>query len=226
MYRARMDFLFRALAPGLGLVVLSVGFLVLAPVLLYIIARWRSDAPDPHLGLKFALHTFALAAFQVALLGAALLIYMFISPGTAEKGTSGYRAAVGFIIPGASMLAVHVVLLRRTNDEAMPLVRRLFWGYNLLLTGLVAFVSLIFGFQMLLAKGSTGGLGHLAGAMIVVYGTAWTLIGFKFGQLVLGPPSAQPEVAPSVAPVPPTPAAQSSTSLPALGGGSYPPIDK
>lgn len=220
-----MDFLFRALAPGLGLVVLTVGFLVLAPVLLYIVARWRSQTPDPHLGLKFALHYFALAAFQILLAGAALLIYMFISPGTAEKGTAGYRAAVGFIIPSAMLLAIHVVLLRRTNDDAFPLVRRLFWGYNLVVTGLVAFAALIFGFQMLLAKGSTGGLGHLAGAMVVVYGTAWALLGVKFGQLVLDAPATSTDV-PSAAPVQPTPPAQSHTNLPALGGGSYPPIDR
>jgi hypothetical protein len=226
MYVAHMDFLFRALAPGLALVVLTVGFLVLAPVLLYIVARWRSEAPDPHLGLKFALHHFAFAAFQIVLVGVTLLIYMFISPATAEKGTAGYRAAVAFIIPGASLLAVHVVLLRRTNDEAMPLVRRLFWGYNLIITGLAAFGALLLGFQMLLAKGSTGGLGHLAGAMVVVYGTAWALLGLKFGQLVLGAAPAAHVEREAAAPVPHTLPASSSTSLPALGGGSYPPIEK
>jgi hypothetical protein len=218
-------FLLRALGPGVALTLLSVGFLVVAPVLLYVVARWRTSAPDPHLGLKFALHYFALAAFQIALAGAALLIYMFISPGTAEKGTAGYRAAVGFLIPAATVLAVQIVLLRRTNDEVMPHVRRLFLGYNFVITGLVAFFALILGFQMLLAKGPTGGLGHLAGSMVVVYGTAWALVGLKFSQLVLGTTTTPVEYEPP-AQIPPTPPASSSTGLPALGGGSYPPIDK
>ena len=223
-------FLFRALAPGAAITLASVGFLVLAPAIIYFMARWRSNRDgvhDPHLGLKFALHYFALAAFQLLLAGVALLIYMLISPGTAEKGTSGYRAAVGFIMPAGMVLAIHVVLLKRTNDAVFSLMRRLFLGYNLLVTGLVAFVALVLGFQMLMAKGSTAGVGHMAGAMIVVYGTAWALLGFKLGQLVLGiAPNVHTEIdVPAAQPVAPTPPAQSHTALPALGGGSFPPID-
>jgi hypothetical protein len=224
-------FLFRALAPGAAITLASVGFLVLAPFIIYLMARWRSNREgviDPHLGLKFALHYFALAAGQLLLAGVALLIYMLISPGTADKGTSGYRAAVGFMMPAGMVLAIHIVLLKRTNDAVHSLVRRLFLGYNLLVTGLVAFVALVLGFQMLMTKGSTGGVGHAAGAMIVVYGTAWAMLGFKFGQLVLGlAPSVHTQIdMPMVPPVMPTPPSQSSTGLPALGGGSFPPIDQ
>jgi hypothetical protein len=225
-------FLFRTDAPVVVAITFVIAFLIIAPLILYLIARWRSarDAsPDPQLGIKFALHYFAMAAFQIALAGAALLIYNLISPGTAEKGTAGYRIAMGLIIPSSVVLAAHIGLLRRTNDDAFPGVRRLFWRYNMLVTGMIAFVALLFGFQALFAKGSTFGMGHLAGSMVVVYGAAWAIVGFKFGQMVLGgpPPGGGMPIEPTVAPpVSPTPAAQSQTGLPALGGGSFPPIDQ
>ena len=233
MYRARMDlFLFRTVAPLALVLSLALALLVIAPLVLYLIARWRAHRDgiyDPHLGLKLALHFFAANAFQLGLAGAAMLIYMLISPSTHDKG-DGYRAAIGFIIPAVIVLVVHVGLLKRTNDDALPGVRRLFLGYTVLLTGLVAFFALVLGFQALFAKGSTGGVGHMAGAMIVVYGTAWAVIGFKYGQEVLGtgspPPSYPVEHVVPAAPIVPTPPAQTQTGLPVLGGGSYPPIDQ
>jgi hypothetical protein len=233
MYRPRMDlFLFRTVAPTVIAITFLMVVLVLAPFFLYVIARWRApkDLPDTQLGLKFALHYFAMAAFQILLAGAALLIYMLISPGTADKGSSGYRTAIGLILPAALVLAGHIHLLKRTNDETFPSVRRLFWGYNMLVTGIVAFFALVLGFQALFAKGSTLGLGHLAGSMVVVYGAAWAIVGFKFGQLVLGvPPGGGPSqmIDPTAAPpIHPTPPAQTQTGLPVLGGGSFPPIDR
>lgn len=217
--------LFRSVGPLVVGLILGLAFLVVAPVVLYLIARWRTAAPDPQLGLKFALHYFAMAAFQVLLAGGALLIYNLISPGTAEKGTSGYRVAMGLVIPAGIVFAAHIGLLRRTNDDAQPGVRRLFWGYNMLVTGILGFVALLFGFQALFAKGPTFGLGHAAGSMVVVYGAAWAIIGFKFGQLVLGPSAGPPEYA-AAPPVMPTPPAQAHTGLPALGGGSFPPITR
>lgn len=221
-------FLFRTVAPMVATIAFVLAFLVLAPLVLYVIARWRDAGADPQLGLKFALHYFAMAAFQVLLAGLSLLIFNLISPGTADKGTSGYRIAMGLIIPAGLVLAAHVGLLKRTNDDAYPNVRRLFWGYNLLVTGILAFVALLLGFQALFAKGPTFGMGHFAGSMVVVYGAAWAIVGFKYGQLVLGgPPSSGGTIEP-MAPPPmiPTPPAQSHTGLPALGGGSFPPINE
>lgn len=221
-----MDLLFRTVAPTVVAITFLVVFLVMAPLILYVVARWRAGA-DPQLGLKFALHYFAMSAFQVLLAGGALLIYMLISPGTADKGSGGYRVAIAFIIPAGIVLAAHVGLLKRTNDEAFPSVRRLFWGYNMLLTGIVAFLALVLGFQALFAKGSTFGMGHMAGSMVVVYGTAWAIVGFKFGQLVLGTPPASGGGAIAVAtaaPMHPVSSAQ-TPGLPSLGGGSFPPIE-
>jgi len=214
-------FLLRSFGPVLGLVTLMMAALIVAPALLYVIARWRAHRepfPDTQLGLKFAFHYFAISAFQLALAGGALLVYMLISPGS-DKGT-GYRTAFGLILPAGIVLALHLSMLQRTNDRALPGVRRLFLGYNFLVTGIVAFFALVLGFQALLQKGSAHGLGHLAGAMIVVYGGAWVAIGYQLAQLVLGdsfgaggPPQ---EI---VTPVVPTPSAPGEGGLPALGGG-------
>ncbi|MBA3500028.1 MAG: hypothetical protein M4D80_11985 [Myxococcota bacterium] len=228
-------FLFRTVAPTVVAITFLMVVLVLAPFFLYLLVRWRASRdslplPDTQLGLKFALHYFAMSAFQILLAGGALLIYMLISPGTAEKGTSGYRVALALMIPAGIILAAHLHLLKRTNDDSFPSVRRLFWGYNMIITGIVAFFALVLGFQALFAKGPTLGVGHMAGSMVVVYGAAWAIVGFKFGQLVLGtPPSGGPSqmIDPTLAPpIIPTPPAQSHTGLPSLGGGSFPPIDR
>jgi hypothetical protein len=100
----------------------------------------------------------------------------------------------------------------------------------MIVTGIVAFFALVLGFQALFAKGPTLGVGHMAGSMVVVYGAAWTIVGFKFGQLVLGTPAAgagsSAMIDPTAPPVVPTPPAQTQPGLPSLGGGSFPPIDR
>jgi hypothetical protein len=108
----------------------------------------------------------------------------------------------------------------------LPGVRRLFWGYNMIVTGMIAFVAFMFGFQALFAKGSTFGMGHLAGSMVVVYGAAWAIVGFKYGQMVLGGPTGGIGSEPTAMPIIPTPPAPPQSGLPALGGGSFPPIDR
>lgn len=223
-------FLFRAVGPVLTATAILLALLAVPPLVLYLIARWRAHRDgiaDPQLGLKCALYYFATCALQLGLAGAALLIYMLISPSSGDK-SAGYRAAIGFIIPAGLVLVAHVGLLKRTNDEYFPGVRRLFYGFAMIVIGLVAFFALVLGFQALFMKGSTHGVGHTAGAMIVVYGTAWALIGYRYGQLVLPGGGAAPGGTIQPAPyVPPaqTPPAQTQTGLPILGGGSYPPIE-
>lgn len=223
-------FLLRSVGPMLAVVTLVLAALIVAPALLYVIARWRAHRepfPDGQLGLKFALHYFAISAFQLALAGGALFIYLLISPGT-DKG-EGYRTALGLLLPAGIVLAIHVAFLKRTNDRELPGVRRLFLGYNVLVTGLLAFFALVLGFQALVQKGSSHGLGHLAGAMIVVYGGAWAGTGYKLAQLVLGPDLGAGTGGPphEVVPPPgaPTHPGVGPTGLPSLGGGAYPPID-
>lgn len=217
-------FLMRVIEGSLGLVTGFVVPLIVVPMVLYVLARWRAarDAtPDSQIGIKFALHYFASIGLQLALLGAAMLLYTIISPGSGGKG-EGYRAAFAMLIPAGLVLGAHLAVLPRTNDFEYPNVRRLFAGYNLLVIGLVGVIALVIGFQALFAKGNTG-IGHAAASATMIYCTAWGLLGWRFARMSLGePPPAtmEPPVAISQTPVP------GASGLPVLGGGSFPPIDR
>ncbi len=228
-------FMLRALAgPMMAIVTMLVSITIFVPIILYVIARWRaSKGPeDQHLGLKVALHYFAVTGLHLALAGLTLLVWTMISSGPSEMKSVFYRIAMGMLIPAVLVQAAHLSLLRRTNDAQVTGVRRLFAGYNLIITGLLGFIALVMAFQALLAKGSSGEVGRVAGAMVLVYGTAWAVIGWKFGQTVLpgggastgtgtltmsAPQSGIPEV-PAAAPA-------TTSGLPSLGGGAYPPIE-
>jgi hypothetical protein len=228
--------LFRILPAATAVVSILVTLTLFGPMVLYVLARWRAHrvpVADPHLGLKFALHWFATSAFHLALVGAAILIFTIIGPGRSSAKGEMFRAAFAMLVPAGIVLGVHLMLLRRTNDDEVPGVRRLFLGYNMIITGLVGFIALATGFQLLFAKGgSTQGMGHMAGSAILVYGGAWAALGFRFGQLVLGGASglgAYPEVVPPGRSEPPPPrasAAGGGAGLPPLGGGAYPPLDR
>jgi hypothetical protein len=167
----------------------------LFPLLLYIIARWRDikspAGPDPQLGLKFALHFFRIQSYQLLLFGAAMLLYAMLSKEM--KGPMRefiYRPAFGFLVPSAIVFGVATAMLGKTNNYGYPNVGRLLNGYNLMVTGLVGFAALIWGFQMLFQKGESGELGRIAWTGILVYTTAWVVQGALFGRAVLDAPPA------------------------------------
>jgi hypothetical protein len=230
----------RLAGPMMAIITMLVSLTIFVPIVLYVIARWRAhrnpEVVDGHLGLKVALHYFAISAFQLGLAGLALLVWGMISSAPSEAKSIVYRIAFGMIVPAALVQAAHLSLLRRTNDAVAPGVRRLFGGYNLIVTGLFGFIALIMAFQALFAKGSSGEMGRIAGAMVVVYGTSWAVLGWRFGSAVLGgggggASAAPPAMATSV-PAPSSPAATSAAAapssgggLPSLGGGAFPPIE-
>lgn len=199
--------------------VIAVGFA------LYVVARWRAQRDavvDSQLGLKLALGFFALVAFQLVLLGLALLVYAALSGERGDAKGELYRTAFGLLVPGAIVLGTHLAMLRRTNQAMFPGVRRLVLGFNLVVTGMIAFVGLVLAFQAVFKRGSAGEEGRIAGAMTLVYGGAWATLGWQFGRAVLAgyaPPSAMPDV------VLPSSPAESQPTLPKLGGGSFPPLD-
>jgi hypothetical protein len=222
--------------PGVGAAaaLVLVPIVMFGPMVLYLIARWRDHrAPmaDPQLGLKFAMHLFATTALNILLLGTAFLIYTLISPGSSSLKGDWYRIAFALLVPAGIVLGVHLAMIRRTNDFEVPGVRRLFLGYNLIVFGSIGFFSLLFAFQMLFMKGSTGGAGHLAGSLVLVYCTAWALLGWRFSQTVFGDWSGgagripDDAGAPRQPPPQQPPAAAGGAGLPALGGGNYPPIE-
>src|SRR5512133_3869587 len=104
------SFVIRALAaPVLGWLLTTV--LLAAPLVLYVIARWRAQrdpAPDPQLGIKLALHYFMLVGFQIALLGGVMLIYAVISSQPSEAKGSALRTALALVIPGGLVYATHL----------------------------------------------------------------------------------------------------------------------
>jgi hypothetical protein len=197
---------------------------LLLPFVLYVVARWRAfKAPvgDPQLGIKVALGYFMVTAFQVLLAGGAALLYAIITSDE-DKGMI-YRAAFGLIVPGALVYFSHASLLRMTNQEAFPSVRRMLAGYNLLLTGMIGMTALVAAFEALFQKGSSHGFGRAAAAGVLVYGSAWALCGWRFARMVLGDRNGPPDgVAPPAAPPAAPPPAQ--PGLPPLGGGAFPPI--
>lgn len=224
-------FLMSALGgPMAAMIAAMVTMTMFAPIVLYVIARWRAHRDplvDHQLGIKFALHYFAMTAFQLALAAGVVLVWAMISKVPSEYKGTFYRTAFGLLVPAGIVLAAHLALLKRTNDDQRTGVRRLFLGYNLIVTGLFGFIALIMTFQALFAKGSSGEIGRVAGAMILVYGTSWGLIGYKFAQLALGRPSDTGGPSETFAtPSSPTTPVSSGGGLPPLGGGAYPPIDR
>ena len=200
--------------------------LVIGPLLIYPLARWkahREPVLDTQLGIKVALHYFQLIAFQMLLVGGVMLLWTIISK-VEDKGEF-YRAAFGFLVPAGIVFAAHMVLLKRTNDDQFPNVRRLFLGYNLMVVGLIGFIVLVAGFQALFAKGSSGDMGRLFLAAVLVYCGAWAACGIQFGRLVMGGYSnlGGPPGNVMTPPAPQPPQAQQS-GLPPLSSGAYPPI--
>lgn len=233
--------LFRMLPAATAVISIVVTLTLFGPLVLYVIARWRAHrtpVPDPQLGFKFALHWFATSALHLTLVGTVLLVFTIIGPGPSSAKGDMYRAAFAMLVPAFLVLAIHTMLLKRTNDLEVPGVRRLFLGYNTIVTGLVGFVALVMGFQLLFAKGSVAPMGHLAAAAILVYCSAWAGLGWRLSQLVLGdwsggaggiPDEVVPPRGPAQQPPPASSAAGGggggAPGLPSLGGGSYPPIE-
>lgn len=217
----RMAPAFAAMLPLLA------GTVLFVPLVLYIVARWRANREphvDPQLGAKFALHFFASIGLQLGLAGLMMLLFTMIRPG--EGKSEEYRVAFGMIVPAGLLIALHVGMLTKTTDAQLPNVRRLFTGYNLFCVGIIGFFAVVLGFQVLFAKGSQKPFSHFVGAMVLVYCPAWGVLGWRLSELVKGDRSGGGAASPPMRmPEPIMPASTSSTQLPSLGGGAYPPID-
>jgi hypothetical protein len=202
---------------------------LIVPAVLYVIARWRAQreaVADPQLGIKVALSCFAVTAFQLVLAGVTLVIYGVLSGAPSDTRGTFYRSGLGLVLPAGIVLATHLALLARTNQERFPQVRRLFDGFNLLVTGVLGFAALVLAFESLFKRGSSHELGRLAGAAVLVYGSAWAAVGVRFGRGVLDARAdeASPRPLPPLPVLPETPVPIDAPTLPSLGGGAFPPI--
>ncbi len=180
-------FMFRIMESFL-IPVVAVG--VMAPVVLYVVARWRDQREpmgDPQLGAKFALGYFKWQGYQVAIAGVAVLLWSITTKSSGEMREQIYRPAFGALIPGLLVFGVAAWALTRTNDRERPQVGRLLAGYNLMLSGLIGFVFLVAAFQTLFAKGDSGDPGRLIWSFAVVYVGAWIVqTALYLGELGIG----------------------------------------
>ncbi len=207
---------------------LVVWMLLIGPLLIYPLARWKTNREafaDDQVGIKVAIHYFKMVAMHFLLIGGLMLLWTIISKGGGSK-SSMYRAAFGFLVPAGIAYAAHFVFQKRTNDDVAPTVRRLFHGYNLIITGLFGFTFLVLATQVLFAKGSSGDEGRLIYAGMLVYGGAWVGLALQFSRLVLGNSgmSAGPPTSLGTQ-QPPVSQASGGPSLPPLGS-AFPPIDQ
>ena len=119
-------------------------FLWLFPVA-YLILRWRAyreQAPnDPHLGVKSALYYFKTLAYHVMLVGTFCLIFGLINDHIREQMM---RMGAGLLLGGAIIYGAHAFIIdKRTNPLQFPAVARIYNGFNLVMTGLVAMAAVI-----------------------------------------------------------------------------------
>jgi hypothetical protein len=149
---------------------------IFGPMVLYLVARWRDQReplPDPQLGLKFALNFFKWQGYQVALVGVAVLIWSILTSMPSEFRETLWRPAFGALVPGLLVFGVASYALTRTNHLERPQVGRLIAGFNMMLTGIVGFGTLVMAFQVLFAKGESGEPGRTIWSFTVVYVGAW-----------------------------------------------------
>ena len=184
----------------------------MAPFILYIVARWRdarSPAPDPQLGLKFALCFFRLQGYQILLVGTTMLLFSILMKGEgrfmSEIREMIYRPAFGLIVPGAIVFGVASSMLPRTNQAEYPNVGRLFAGYNLMMVGMVGFAALVMLFVLMFQKGDMGQAGRVAWSAVLVYTTAWVVQAITFAKYVFERPPPSSLEPPSSPPPPPAP---------------------
>lgn len=194
---------FEILGAAAGAMTAIIVVSMLAPLLLYVIARWRdnrSPYPDPQLGLKFTLHFFRVQAFQLLLIGTAMLLFSMLGKNLGEGREFIYRPAFGFLVPAGIIFGVTSVMLGKTNNYGYPIVARVWNGYNLLVTGMIGFAVFVMAFQILFQKGKSGNEGRMIWSAVLVYTTAGVALGAMFSRQVLDappPPMTPPPLGPT-----------------------------
>lgn len=149
-------------------------FLWLFPVA-YLILRWRAyreQAPkDPHLGIKAALYYFKTLAYHVMLVGTFCLLFGAINEYVRENMM---RLGAGLLLGGAIVYGAHAFIIdKRTNTQQFPAVARIYNGFNLVMTGLVAMAAVIATLVMLFAEHTPAMVIRGALVLLLVYGAAW-----------------------------------------------------
>ena len=216
------------LDPTVFIVPILLGLIVVGPLVLYPVARWKASRepyPDPQLGLKCALHYFRIVSFHLLLVGAVVVLWALFRKASAGRGDL-YRLGFGLVLPAALVFGAHVMLLMRTNDHVFGAVRRLSFGYNLVVTGLLGLIALVLASKTLFAKGPASDAERICFAALLVYVPAWIGCAWHFMTVLdVGSNAAPPQNI-----VPPAPMANAAggaqgPGLPSLGGG-FPPVNQ
>lgn len=200
-YGSPMASMFGMLGAVIPILITIMMISMMAPALLYIIARWRQHregTQDPQLGIKFALCFFRQVGYQIMLM-AGFMVLWGITSKLVWKGHRDdiIRPAFGMLVPALIVWGVHNLALQRTNRIQFPGVEKLYAGYNLIVTGLVGFIGLILVFQSLFGKGESGEGGRIAWSLALVYTSAWAAQGVVFLNRVLDTPSSSSMAPPS-----------------------------
>jgi hypothetical protein len=163
---------------------------VAAPVVMYIVARWRTyrdgGPPDPQIGLKVAISWFRLASYQLLLCGGFMLLYGIIGDLGDRGKEEVMRIAGGLMFPAAIIYAAHHVALGFTNASERPMVVRMFSGFNLIQTGIIGFTALMLAGILLFQKNTPTQLNRMAWSLVLVYVPAWCGQGMFMARELLG----------------------------------------
>jgi hypothetical protein len=126
----------------LGFVLL---FLLVAPLFpfIYVVVRWRSaGAREPGAGTFAALLYFRTAGILLALAGAANLTYGWFS--TTPQNELQTRLSWGMLTGSGAFLGLNLLLLLRFGPHPeLATARRVFTGFLMVMSGLVAFTALV-----------------------------------------------------------------------------------
>ncbi len=117
-------------------------FSIIPPaVAVYILIKWRAyrdgAVNDPLLGAKTLFYFFRTIAYQILLLGTALIFYAVLNAEFDNEAKIGLGLFTG---GGLIFLLFHFLRHRLLNAE---LVKRVFNGFNLIVAGIIAMISMI-----------------------------------------------------------------------------------
>ncbi|MHC4548422.1 MAG: hypothetical protein ACYTEZ_06555 [Planctomycetota bacterium] len=129
-------------------------FLLVAPLFpfIYVVLRWRAEGRhEPGAGTHAALLYFVIAGILLALAGAANLTYGWVS--TTELDEELHRLSWGMFLGSLVFLLLNVGLLRLQGPRPeLRDARRVFAGFLMVMSGLVAFTVLVLLFVTIFQK--------------------------------------------------------------------------
>jgi hypothetical protein len=170
------------MSQGIGMMSTLVYALLWTIPLVYVVLRWRAyrdgGPADPQLGLKVLLHAFQSYGLFTALIGIGCILYALLPPASNDQVL---RIGLPLLIIGGVVFFAHaVVIARRTNSAAKPMVSRTFAGINFAVTGTAGFLSAAALLVSVFQPGDTGDAIRVCLSIALVAVPAWVLHGFLF----------------------------------------------